>query len=242
MSLCLYPQVLLMAMKDMNIAKLSSGDLPLFAGIIQDLFPAVETPVIDYGKVNEQLRSALLNQGVHCSVWLCWIYQPIDLMTLYPHPYVLVMTKSGMYLCVQCSLDIISIVLSNIETQQSKAMFKYNQSCHICARLRVNWCLNIEIWKTDKCQLNHFSWSKVKQYGNSVVSSMDLNPHWSRGLLFKMGKTWTYFSKFKPGVSITVDLLCPFLAAEGSYRGGASSERVAGHSVLRDQSHPALWD
>lgn len=40
-----------MAMKDMNIAKLTSTDLPLFNGIIQDLFPAVETPVIDYGKV-----------------------------------------------------------------------------------------------------------------------------------------------------------------------------------------------
>uniref|UniRef100_A0A3P9L6B0 Dynein heavy chain hydrolytic ATP-binding dynein motor region domain-containing protein n=1 Tax=Oryzias latipes TaxID=8090 RepID=A0A3P9L6B0_ORYLA len=36
--------VLLMAMKDMNIAKLSSADLPLFSGIIQDLFPALETP------------------------------------------------------------------------------------------------------------------------------------------------------------------------------------------------------
>lgn len=45
------PQVLLMAMKDMNIAKLTSTDLPLFSGIIQDLFPAVETPVMDYGKV-----------------------------------------------------------------------------------------------------------------------------------------------------------------------------------------------
>uniref|UniRef100_A0A3Q2VGI4 Dynein heavy chain hydrolytic ATP-binding dynein motor region domain-containing protein n=1 Tax=Haplochromis burtoni TaxID=8153 RepID=A0A3Q2VGI4_HAPBU len=42
------PNVLLMAMKDMNIAKLTSADLPLFSGIIQDLFPAVETPVIDY--------------------------------------------------------------------------------------------------------------------------------------------------------------------------------------------------
>lgn len=41
-----------MAMKDMNIAKLTSADLPLFSGIIQDLFPAVETPVIDYGKVS----------------------------------------------------------------------------------------------------------------------------------------------------------------------------------------------
>lgn len=45
-------QVLLMAMKDMNIAKLTSTDLPLFNGIIQDLFPAVETPVIDYGIVS----------------------------------------------------------------------------------------------------------------------------------------------------------------------------------------------
>lgn len=41
-----------MAMKDMNIAKLSSADLPLFSGIIQDLFPAVETPVIDNQKVS----------------------------------------------------------------------------------------------------------------------------------------------------------------------------------------------
>lgn len=41
-----------MAMKDMNIAKLTSTDLPLFNGITQDLFPAVETPVIDYGMVS----------------------------------------------------------------------------------------------------------------------------------------------------------------------------------------------
>ncbi|MEQ2248781.1 Dynein heavy chain 2, axonemal, partial [Ilyodon furcidens] len=43
-------EILLMAMKDMNIAKLTSADLPLFNGIIQDLFPAVDTPVIEYGK------------------------------------------------------------------------------------------------------------------------------------------------------------------------------------------------
>lgn len=40
-----------MAMKDMNIAKLTSTDLPLFNGITQDLFPAVKTPEIDYSKV-----------------------------------------------------------------------------------------------------------------------------------------------------------------------------------------------
>lgn len=44
-------QVILLSMRDMNIAKLTSQDLPLFLGIVQDLFPGVETPVIDYGKV-----------------------------------------------------------------------------------------------------------------------------------------------------------------------------------------------
>lgn len=49
-----------MAMKDMNIAKLTSTDLPLFNGITQDLFPAVETPVIDYGVVSQGLWLAFI--------------------------------------------------------------------------------------------------------------------------------------------------------------------------------------
>lgn len=40
-----------MAMKDMNIAKLTSSDVPLFNAITQDLFPGIECPVIDYGRV-----------------------------------------------------------------------------------------------------------------------------------------------------------------------------------------------
>jgi len=38
-------------MKDMNIAKLTSQDLLLFNGIMSDLFPGVDTPINDYGKV-----------------------------------------------------------------------------------------------------------------------------------------------------------------------------------------------
>lgn len=38
-------------MRDMNIAKLTSIDVPLFNAIVQDLFPSIELPVIDYGKV-----------------------------------------------------------------------------------------------------------------------------------------------------------------------------------------------
>ncbi|KAM4714769.1 dynein axonemal heavy chain 2 [Anableps anableps] len=52
-------EILLMAMKDMNIAKLTSADLPLFNGIVQDLFPAVETPVMDYGKLKETIEMEL---------------------------------------------------------------------------------------------------------------------------------------------------------------------------------------
>ncbi|XP_030042289.1 dynein axonemal heavy chain 2 [Microcaecilia unicolor] len=52
-------EVLLMAMKDMNIAKLTSVDLPLFNAIIQDLFPGIETPTIDYGKLREQIELEL---------------------------------------------------------------------------------------------------------------------------------------------------------------------------------------
>ena len=44
-------EVLLLAMKDMNVAKLTADDLPLFNGITSDLFPGVDVPLLDYGIV-----------------------------------------------------------------------------------------------------------------------------------------------------------------------------------------------
>lgn len=41
-------------MKDMNIAKMTSVDLPLINGIMSDLFPGIETPVADYSKVETE--------------------------------------------------------------------------------------------------------------------------------------------------------------------------------------------
>ena len=50
--LCIsYFKVLLLAMKDMNVAKLTASDLPLFNGITSDLFPGVDVPVLDYSIV-----------------------------------------------------------------------------------------------------------------------------------------------------------------------------------------------
>ncbi|KAG4103981.1 dynein heavy chain and region D6 of dynein motor-domain-containing protein [Neocallimastix lanati (nom. inval.)] len=47
--------VLYLAMKDMNVPKLTSSDTPLFMGILSDLFPGIEIPEID----NSEFLSAL---------------------------------------------------------------------------------------------------------------------------------------------------------------------------------------
>ncbi|KAK1890151.1 Dynein heavy chain 2 axonemal, partial [Dissostichus eleginoides] len=62
-------EILLMAMKDMNIAKLTSADVPLFNGITQDLFPTVETPVIDYGKLREAIEAELRQSGLQVNAF-----------------------------------------------------------------------------------------------------------------------------------------------------------------------------
>ena len=36
---------------NMNMARLTAADMPLFNGITSDLFPGVEVPDLDYGKV-----------------------------------------------------------------------------------------------------------------------------------------------------------------------------------------------
>lgn len=49
--------VLIRAMRDSNVPKFLSHDLPLFFGIIQDLFPSVQVPFIDYGSLKKSIEN-----------------------------------------------------------------------------------------------------------------------------------------------------------------------------------------
>lgn len=55
---------MLLAMRDMNLAKLTSNDLPLFNGITRDLFPGVDPPTVDYSElqvaIEEEMKKANL--------------------------------------------------------------------------------------------------------------------------------------------------------------------------------------
>lgn len=48
-------KLLLRALRDVNVPKFLKDDLPLFENIILDLFPGIKRPVIDYGKLMDQV-------------------------------------------------------------------------------------------------------------------------------------------------------------------------------------------
>ncbi|XP_071050357.1 dynein axonemal heavy chain 2 isoform X2 [Onthophagus taurus] len=57
-------QVVYLAMADMNIAKLTSDDLPLFNGVMSDIFPGVTLPEVDYEEMITAIEESFRSVGL----------------------------------------------------------------------------------------------------------------------------------------------------------------------------------
>jgi len=51
--------LLIRAMRDSNVPKFLEQDLPLFGGILMDLFPGIKVPFVDYGKLQQAIEATL---------------------------------------------------------------------------------------------------------------------------------------------------------------------------------------
>jgi len=47
----------------MNIPRLTTDDVPLFTGVIRDLFPQDEPPTFDYGSLQRSIETCLAKAG-----------------------------------------------------------------------------------------------------------------------------------------------------------------------------------
>ncbi|GMH70086.1 hypothetical protein TrRE_jg13191 [Triparma retinervis] len=61
--------LLLRALQDVNIPKFLAFDLPLFAGIISDLFPGKKRPDLDYGSLFAVMKNVISKKGLQALPW-----------------------------------------------------------------------------------------------------------------------------------------------------------------------------
>lgn len=72
-------QLLLRALRDVNVPKFLKDDIPLFENIILDLFPGVERPVVDYGNLASAITKACIFYNVQeADLFLQKVYQLYD--------------------------------------------------------------------------------------------------------------------------------------------------------------------
>lgn len=57
------PVILMRVLRDMNLPKFIFEDIPLFLGLLKDIFPGVECPRNSYPELNESVKKVLQENG-----------------------------------------------------------------------------------------------------------------------------------------------------------------------------------
>lgn len=68
-------EVVYLAMRDMNIARLTADDLPLFNGIISDIFPGTLIPNVDYLDMNFAITDFMEENNLQVSLHVMYMKQ-----------------------------------------------------------------------------------------------------------------------------------------------------------------------
>ena len=53
----------------MNLAKLTTDDLPLFIGITSDLFPGIQVPAVDYDELIGYITNEAIKLKLQVNLW-----------------------------------------------------------------------------------------------------------------------------------------------------------------------------
>ncbi|KAJ1529234.1 hypothetical protein ONE63_006036 [Megalurothrips usitatus] len=103
------PQIVLRAIRDVNVPKFLRDDLKLFNGIVSDLFPRLQEEQVDYGALLEAVRRVCLQKGLEdVSEFMQKVVQLYD-TTVVRHGLMLVgPTGSGKTKCYEVLRDAVT--------------------------------------------------------------------------------------------------------------------------------------